>query len=330
MNPPKPCPVTPTARHWLALGLCGLLSTSAAWFPGATARAQAAKTDKPRIALVMKSLANEFFLTMEKGARDYQTAHAGDFELLASGTKNETDVSQQINLVEQAIGQHVDAIVIAPADSKALIAACKKAMDAGIVVINIDNKLDADVLRERSLKIPFVGPDNRAGAKLAGDFLAKQLQSGDKVIVLEGVPSAFNSIQRRSGFEDSVKAAGLNLVATQSGSWETAKANQVTSALLTEHPDVKAILAANDNMALGVVSALRQAGKTDAVKVVGFDNISAVQALIKEDKILATVDQHGDKLAVFGIEYALKMLKDKVAPEDQQTPVDLVTRAELK
>lgn len=307
---------------FLALSL-GLSATFAS-------RAPAAETAKPRVALVMKSLANEFFLTMEKGARDYQATHAGDFELLPSGTKNETDVSQQINLVEQAIGQHVDALVIAPADSKALIAACKKAMDAGIVVVNIDNKLDAGVLKERSLKIPFVGPDNRAGAKLAGDYLAKELQKGDKVILLEGVPSAFNSIQRRSGFEDSIKAAGLDNVATQSGSWETAKANQVTAALLTEHPDIKGIFAANDNMALGAVSALRQAGKSDKVQVVGFDNISAVQNLIKEKKMLATVDQHGDKLAVFGIEYALKMLKDKAAPEDQQTPVDLITLAQLK
>jgi ribose transport system substrate-binding protein len=78
-------------------------------------------------------------------------------------------------------------------------------------------------------------------------------------------------------------------------------------------------------MALGAVSALRSAGKLEAIKVVGFDNISAAQGLIKEGALLATADQHGDKLAVFGIEYALEMIGTKAAPADRETPVDLIT-----
>jgi len=79
---------------------------------------------KPRIALIMKSLANEFFLTMEKGARAHQKAHAAEYELIANGIKDELDIGRQIDLVEQMIAQKVDAIVIAPADSKALIPVC--------------------------------------------------------------------------------------------------------------------------------------------------------------------------------------------------------------
>ena len=77
--------------------------------------------------------------------------------------------------------------------------------------------------------------------------------------------------------------------------------------------------------ALGAVSAIRAAGKSDSIFVVGFDNISAVQQLLKEGKILCTVDQHGDKLALYGIEYALEMLKVKTVPTDKETPVDLIT-----
>ncbi len=101
--------------------------------------------------------------------------------------------------------------------------------------------------------------------------------------------------------------------------------NAVTAAILREHPDLKAILASNDNMALGAASAIRQAGKTGQVSVVGFDNIAAIQQLIKEGRVLATADQHGDRLAVFGIEYALKILRGEAQPQDLQTPVDLVT-----
>jgi ribose transport system substrate-binding protein len=206
---------------------------------------------KPRVALVMKSLANEFFKTMEDGATAHQRSHAADYDLIAGGIKDELDVGRQVELVEQMVARRVDAIVIAPADSKALVAACKRAQDAGIVVVNIDNKLDAAVMAERGLKIPFVGPDNRKGARMAGEYLAKHLKPGDEVAIIEGVPTAFNAAQRKAGFEDAMKAAGMNIVSSQSGSWETAKANQVASAVINERPGLKAFLCANDSMALG-------------------------------------------------------------------------------
>jgi ribose transport system substrate-binding protein len=115
------------------------------------------KTDKPRIALIMKSLANEFFKTMEEGARAHYKEHEDEYELTVVGIKDEQDVAGQINYVELKIAQGVDAIVIAPADSKALVPVCKRAMDAGIIVVNIDNKFDANVLRDKDVKIPFVG-----------------------------------------------------------------------------------------------------------------------------------------------------------------------------
>ena len=280
---------------------------------------------KPRIALVMKSLANEFFKTMQDGATAHQQAHAAEYELIANGAKDELDLSRQVEIVEQMIAQQVQAIVIAPADSKALVPVCQRAQAAGIVVINIDNKLDAAVLAERNLRIPFVGPYNRKGARLAGEALARRLKPGDQVAILEGVPTAFNAQQRKAGFEDAMKAAGINIVSSQSASWETAKANQVAAALLVEKPELKAILCANDSMALGAVAAIRAAGKAEQIRVIGFDNIQAVRQLLKDGQVLATVDQHGDQLAVYGIEYALEALKNKTSPADRETKVDLIT-----
>lgn len=280
---------------------------------------------KPRVALVMKSLANEFFLTMENGARAHQKAHAADYDLLVNGIKDELDVGRQIDLVEQMIAQQVDALVIAPADSKALVPVCKQARQGGIIVINIDNQFDDAVLAASGVQFPFVGPDNRKGARAVGEHLARHLKPGDQVAIIEGAPNAFNGIQRKLGFEDAMKAAGMTIVSSQSGYWETDKANQVVAALLTEHPGLRAILCANDSMALGAVAALRAAGKLDRVKVVGYDGIAAVRQLLKEGKVLASADQHADQLAVFGIEYALEMLRTKSAPADRDTPVDLLT-----
>ena len=278
----------------------------------------------------MKSLANEFFKTMEEGAQSHHKEHADEYDLIAIGIKDEEDVAKQIDIIEMMIAQEADAIVIAPADSKALVPVCKRAMDAGIIVVNIDNKFDAAVLADKKVKIPFVGPDNRKGARLAAEYLAKKLKAGDKVAIIEGVPNAFNGIQRKLGFEDAMKAAGMNIVSSQSAYWETDKAVPIVSALVTEYADLKAVLCANDSMALGAVAALKAAGKSDQIFVVGFDNILAAQRLLKEGKLLCTIDQHADKLAIYGIEYALEMLKGKDTPSDRETPVDLITAEILK
>lgn len=285
---------------------------------------------QPEIALIMKSLANEFFKTMADGAQAYHAEHEDEFDLIVNGIKNETDLAQQVALVEQMVARGVKAIVIAPADSKALVPALKRARNAGIVVVNIDNKLDDAVLAEAGVEIPFVGPDNREGAKLVGDELAKSLEKGAGVAILEGVPTAFNAQQRRAGFEDAMAAAGIEVVAVQSAQWEMEKANTVTAALLREHPDLAAVLASNDNMALGAAAAIKAVGKEGRVQIVGFDNISAVRAMIRDGRILATADQHGDQLAVFGIEAALEILKNNAAPQDRKTPVDLVTKESLE
>jgi ribose transport system substrate-binding protein len=298
-----------------------LLSTSCK--PGPSAPAS---TGRPKVALVMKSLANEFFQTMAEGAKKHQAAHANGYELIVNGIKNETDLAEQVGLVEQMMAQGVQAVVIAPADSKALVPVLRRAQADGVLVINIDNKLDVETLKEARLVAPFVGPDNRAGARAVGEVLAKKLQAGDEVAILEGVTTAFNSQQRRAGFEDAMKTAGMKVVAVQSGQWEMEKANGVAAGILAAHPNVRALLCANDNMALGAAAAVQAAGKTGQVQIVGFDNIAAVRPLLADGRLLATADQHGDQLAVFGIEAALKILKDKATPADQQTPVDVVTK----
>ncbi len=285
---------------------------------------------RPKIALVMKSLANEFFKTMEEGARAHHLEHGDAYDLKVVGIRNEQDVAQQVDFVEMMIAQNIDAIVLAPADSKALIPVCIKALEAGVVVVNIDNKLDEALQQDKGIDIPFVGPDNRKGAALAARYLADKLKPGDEVAIIEGAPNAFNGIQRKAGFEDVVKEAQLKIVSSQSGNWETDKAMECVSAIVSEYPNVKAVLCANDSMALGAVAAIKAAGKTETVRVVGFDNIGAVGRLVKAGSVLCTVDQHGDMLAVYGIEYALEILTNKTTPADKETPVDLITADNLR
>ncbi|MEE1920653.1 sugar ABC transporter substrate-binding protein [Pseudomonas sp. 148P] len=286
--------------------------------------------ERPKVALVMKSLANEFFLTMEDGAKAYQKEHASEFDLVSNGIKDESDTGNQIRIVEQMIVSGVNALVIAPADSKALVPVIKRAMDAGITVVNIDNRLDPEVLKSKQMSVPFVGPDNRKGARLVGDYLAARLKVGDEVGIIEGVPTTTNAQQRTAGFKDAMDAAQMKIVAVQSGNWEINKGNAVASAMLNEYPNLKALLAGNDSMALGAVAAVRSAGRTGQVQVVGYDNLKAVAPMLADGRLLATADQYAARQAVFGIEAALKMLKGEKPEVDAdnviQTPVDLITR----
>ncbi|MGG1943779.1 sugar ABC transporter substrate-binding protein [Trinickia sp. NRRL B-1857] len=316
---------TPVRRRVLA----ACIGLAAAVMLPAGAQAQDA-AHKPKVALIMKSLANEFFLTMEDGAKDYQKHHAADFDLISNGIKDETDTAAQIRIVDQMIVSKVDAIVIAPADSKAMVPVIKKAIDAGIIVVNIDNRLDPDVLKSKGLTVPFVGPDNRKGARLAGDYLAAKLSKGDEVGIIEGVSTTTNAQQRTAGFKDAMAAAGMKVASVQSGDWEIDKGNAVASSMLNADPNLKALLCGNDNMALGAVAAIRAAGRAGKVAVVGYDNIAAIKPMLADGRVLATVDQFAAKQAVFGIDTALKAIhghkKQSELSSLVETPVELVVK----
>jgi len=315
-------------RRVLAATAATAVAAAFSLLPVSSAFAQTTK--KPVVALVMKSLANEFFLTMETGAKDYQAHNASKFTLISNGIKDETDTANQIRIVEQMIVSKVDALVIAPADSKALVPVIKKAVDAGIIVVNIDNQLDPEVLKSKDLNVPFVGPDNAKGAKLVGDYLAKRLKSGDEVGIIEGVSTTTNAQQRTAGFKEAMQAGGMKVVALQSGDWEIDKGNAVASQILNANPNIKALLCGNDNMALGAVAAVRAAGKAGKVQVVGYDNINAIKPMLADGRVLATADQYAAKQAVFGIDTALKALsahqKQSQLSSVVETPVNLVTK----
>ena len=286
---------------------------------------------KPVVGLVMKSLANEFFKTMEEGARKF-AAEDGTFELIPVGMNSETDIDTQINAMENFITQKVDMIVLAPADSVGLVPSVKKAVDAGITVVNFDVTLDKKALTDNGLPedFLFVGPDNTLGSEMVGKFMAEKLGKGAKVIIIEGNPGADNAKQRKEGFMKAVEAYELDLLTSTTAHWETEEANTVMTNLLTKHPDVQGVMCANDSMALGVVKAIEAAGKVDKIAVVGFDNIEACQSLIKEGKMLATVDQFGPEMAANAIKVGFRILKGEKLSGWEKTPVEVVSQENLK
>lgn len=285
--------------------------------------------DKPKVGLVMKSLANEFFKQMQAGAEDYAAKNTDKFSFAAVGMKDERDFAAQVDAVENFITQQFNVIVLAPADSKAMVTPVKKALEAGIKVINIDVALDEEAKKQAGVDLAFFGPDNREGAKLADMALAKELGKGGKVVILEGNPEADNAKERKKGFDDAVAEGGLTLLDSKTAHWETEEANTLMTNFLTQYQDIQGVMAANDSMALGVVKALDAAGKSGQIKVVGFDNIPAVQPLIKDGKMLATVDQFGAQMAAMGIDYGLKELAGEKFSGWVKTDIKLITAQDL-
>ncbi|MCQ8241569.1 sugar ABC transporter substrate-binding protein [Rhizosaccharibacter radicis] len=278
---------------------------------------------KPVVGLVMKSLANEFFKDMQEGAVQH-AKERGDFTLIPVGIQSETDIDGQIAAVENLVTRHVDAIVIAPADSRALLPPIARAIKSGIKVINIDVAFDPASMKKRGVDIAFVGPDNRDGARLSADVLAAKLGRGGKVVILEGNPGAENGVQRRLGFMDSINANGLKLLDSRTAHWETEEANSVFANMLTAHPDIQGVMAANDSMALGVVKAIDASGRSGKIQVVSFDNIPAIRPLLENGKVLATVDQFGAQLAAMGVDNALKEVQGQTLTGWIKTPVKLI------
>jgi len=282
-----------------------------------------------KIALVMKALSNPFFAKMEEGAKDYATKN--DISLEVFGIERETDLDNQIAIIEGLISRNYSAIIIAPVDSKKLIPVCKKAIEKGIIVINVDNPLDKDTLKEQGLSITFIGPDNRKGAAFVGDYIKKKLNGRGNVVVIEGIKGVANAELRKQGFIEGItNNSEIKVIASESGNWHKDEAFTLVSNFLNKYKDINAILCANDNMALGALAALDAQGLKGKIILGGFDNIEEARVAIKDGTLGATVDQHPELMGSYGVELAKKAINKERIPDYKEVPVELITKENIK
>jgi len=227
----------------------------------------------------MKTLTNPFFVEMEKGARKAEQELG--IHLTVKTAAQETSIEQQMQLIEDLIAAKVSAIVIAPGDSQRLVATLKKAADAGIKIVNIDNRLDPETIKQLGMApIPFISVDNDAGAYKAGQYLADGVSSPTEALVLEGIRSADNARQRMEGAKRALlENKQIQVVASETANWDIEKAYDITKTAFKKHPKIQLVFAANDMMALGAIKYLQEAGKTK-VKVVGFDALGEAIAKV--------------------------------------------------
>ena len=293
------------------------------------APALATQAERKRIGLVMKTLTNPFFVEMEKGARRAERELGVDLQVKTAA--QETSIEQQIQIVEDMIAAKVDAIVIAPGDSQRLVPVLKKAADSGIKVVNLDNRLDPEAVKQAGLApIPFVSVDNEKGAYGAAKFAAARIDKPTEAAILEGIRSADNARQRMEGARRAfAENKAIKLVASESANWKIDEGFSVTSQIITKNPNVKLIFAANDMMGLGALKFLQEAGKTD-VQVIAYDALAEAVAEVRAGRLLVTVDQQAAEQGFQGVALAMRLLKGESVPEILLIDTRLVTAESLK
>ncbi|NRF68104.1 substrate-binding domain-containing protein [Aquincola sp. S2] len=283
---------------------------------------------KRRIALVMKTLTSPFFVEMEKGARRAE-AELG-IELLVKTAAQETSIEQQIAIIDQLTRAKVDAIVIAPGDSYRLIPGLRKAQQAGIAIVNVDNRLDPEASRKEGLgTVPFISVDNRKGVYGAAKYLAEGLRQPTQAAIIEGIRSASNAEDRKQGALQAFAENKLvSVVASESANWKIDDAHEVARKLFTEHPRIKLLVCANDMMALGAIRYLQQA-KIRGVKVAGYDALDEARQAMREGWMAASVDQQAAQQGFMGVAYAARLLKGDKLPADTLLETKLITAKDL-
>ncbi len=280
--------------------------------------------DAYRIAVIPKSVGFDFWATVEAGA-DSAAAELGAVEVIWKGMNDETDIAGQIALVESFITQQVDAIVIAAADSRGLVPVLRRAQQAGIAVVTIDSNTDPQVSSS------FIATDNLAAAADAADLLAEALGGQGKVALIPYIPGASTSNDREQGFKEGLaNYPGLELVATQYSNSDYGRAMSVAEDILTAHPDLDGIFAANEPTVLGVAQAVKTRGLTGQVTLVGFDASSREIEGVRDGSILGLIVQNPFRMGYEGVMQAVKVLEGEAVEERIDSGSTIVTQENLE
>ena len=280
----------------------------------------------PKIAFVMKTANNPFFIEMQKGAE--QAAQRLGVNLIVQAADREVDVEKQMQIVENLIQAKVAALCVTPSGSREIVPAIDKANRAGIPVVIVDTRVDEKALKESHGQIAaFIGSDNYEGGKVAGEFLAKRLGGKGKVAVLEGIPGHETGDSRLRGFREAIKATPeIQIVASQTANWERDQGFNVFQNILQAHPDIQAVFACSDLMALGAVEAIAAAKKTGRIVVVGFDALAEARKAVEQGTMEATVAQSPATMGELAVENAYRLLKGEQIKPEITVPIKLITK----
>ncbi len=292
-------------------------------------RGEKSAVDGPTVALIMKTLNNPFFIDMQKGAEE--AAERLSVNLIVQAAEREVDVEKQMQIIENLIQRKVDVICVSPSGSKEIVPAIVKANKANIPVLIVDTRVDAEALQEAGARIAaFIGSDNVEGGRIAGEHIIKKLGGQGKVAVLEGIPGHETGDARLKGFHQAVDhESGIEIVVSQTANWERDQGFNVFQNILQSNPEVQALFACNDMMALGAIEAIAAARKSGEIIVVGFDAVEDARESIQKGEMEGSIAQYPSAMGKLAVETAVDIINGQTVSEFISTKIELITKEKL-
>lgn len=263
------------------------------------------------IGLSLSTLNNPFFVTLSDGAEGKAKELGVELIVVDAGD----DSAKQTNDIEDLINKNISVLIVNPVDSDAVAPAVEDAIEKGIKVIAVDrvvNGVEVDC---------SIASDNVAGAKMAAEYLVELVGEGAKTAELEGVNGASATIDRGEGFH-AVADEKLDVVASQTANFNRAEGMSVMENMLQANPDIQAVFAHNDEMALGAVEAVGD----KQIVIAGFDATDDAIAAVKEGTMAATVAQQPDLMGATAVETAKKLIDGETVEKSLPVEVSLITK----
>jgi len=287
-------------RKFLGVALAAIIAA------GATTAAQAAD----KLALLLSTLNNPFFVTLKDGAATKAKELGYDLVVLDS----QNDPAKELANVEDVLNQNVKLLMINPTDSDAVKTSVEAANKKKVPVITLDRSANGGEV------VSHIASDNVAGGGMAAQLVIKALSGKGVVAELQGIPGASAARDRGKGFDEAIaKTPEIKIVAQQTANFDRTQGLNVMENILQAHPDIQAVFAQNDEMALGAVKAIAAANKS--IFVVGFDATDDALAAVKAGSMYGTIAQQPAMIGSLGVETADKVIKGQSVPK--YTPVPL-------
>ena len=278
------------------------------------------------VGVTLLTMTHPFFQNLAAGLEEEGAKN----DIAVTVTSAEFDIARQRNQISDFIVQGVDAIVMSPADSKAIGTAIEEANEAGIPIFTVD----IASLAEGVDIVTHIATDNYSGGKLAGEAVLEVLGDAGKVAIIDH-PEVESVILRTRGFHEVIEEANaggknIEIVAQLTGGGTKDRAFRVAEDILQAHPDLDVVFAINDDTALGTVAAIEKAGKSGTVQVIGFDGTNEARRAIRDGKIYADVIQHPRQLGSMSIQSIIRYMGGETLPAEQLIPATLYRQADAE
>jgi ABC-type sugar transport system substrate-binding protein len=301
----------------VALAACGGGSSG-------TSASGAASAGSGKVAAVIKGLDNPFFQSMESGIKDQ--AASASIPVTIQAATSISDTSGQAAKLSSLAGQDYKCFIVNPISGTNLVQGIAQIAAKGVPIVNIDSPVDADAAKAANAKIAtYIGTDNVEAGKLGGQEMAKLLPAGGKVALIGGISGDVTSGARLDGFKQGIPA-NIEVVQTVSADWDRQTALTKATDILRANPDLKGFFVANDDMGLGVVRAVANAGLAGKVKVISVDGLKDAFNSIKAGELDASVAQYPYVIGAMGLEACQAAMAGKTLPATVKAPVQVVTK----